>query len=237
MLMASFTIASAFAAVDVAAIAPFSTASAGASLPAGWRVVTLRGVKPAEIALVSDANATVLRIRSKGAAGSAAHPIANAAANTELRWRWKIDRVVEKADLAQRAGDDFSARLYVFFAVPLEELSFFERMKLRIARAIYGPDVPAAGICYVWDNLHAPGTVVPNPYASRIRTFVLQSGSARAGEWTAERRDLEADFLAAFGPRGSPVPPVSGIAAGNDTDQTGESATAWFGDISLGARS
>jgi hypothetical protein len=30
---------------------------------------------------------------------------------------------------------------------------------------------------------------------------------------------------------------VSGIAAGNDTDQTGESVTAWFGDISLGPRS
>jgi hypothetical protein len=29
---------------------------------------------------------------------------------------------------------------------------------------------------------------------------------------------------------------VTGIAAGNDTDQTGEAVTAWFGDFTLGAR-
>jgi hypothetical protein len=32
------------------------------------------------------------------------------------------------------------------------------------------------------------------------------------------------------------VPRVTGIAIGNDTDQTGESATAWFGDFRLEAR-
>jgi hypothetical protein len=52
-----------------------------------------------------------------------------------------------------------------------------------------------------------------------------------------ERRDLEADFRAAFGSReGKAPPPVTGIAAGNDTDQTGESVTAWFGDFLLGVR-
>jgi hypothetical protein len=29
---------------------------------------------------------------------------------------------------------------------------------------------------------------------------------------------------------------VTGIAAGNDTDQTGESVTAWFADFTLAAR-
>jgi hypothetical protein len=143
--------------------------------------------------------------------------------------------VVENADLAQRRGDDFAARVYVFFDVPVSELSIGERWKLRIARLIHGNDVPAAGICYVWDNRHAPGTIAPNPYAPRIRTFVLQSGAAHAGRWIAERRDLDADFRAAFGPRRDAVPRVTGIAAGNDTDQTGERVTAWFGDFTLGS--
>jgi hypothetical protein len=236
-MTASLAIAGAVMAAEVAAIAPFSAAPPGAALPAGWREVMLPRVKHAEVALVADEGATVLRVHSDAAAGSAAHPLrADVALQPTLSWRWKIDRVVEKADLAERAGDDFAARVYVFFDVPLRELSLGERWKLRIARLIYGDDVPAAGICYVWDNRHAPETVTPNPYVPRIRTFVLQSGEASAGRWITERRDLDADFRAAFGPRRDAVPRVSGIAAGNDTDQTGESVTAWFGDFTLGAR-
>ena len=52
------------------------------------------------------------------------------------------------------------------------------------------------------------------------------------------RRDIDADFRAAFGERWTkPTPRVVAIVAGNDTTgQTGESATAWFGDFRLGAR-
>jgi hypothetical protein len=234
---ASLAIALAAMAAEVAAIAPFSSASPGAALPAGWRAVVLPGVKRAEIALAADEGATVLRVFSDAAAGSAAHALgADVAPLPTLSWRWKVDRVVEKANLAERAGDDFAARVYVFFDVPLRELSFGERVKLGIARLIHGDDVPSAGICYVWDNRHAPQTITPNPYAPRIRTFVLRSGASQAGRWVTERRDLAADFRAAFGPRRDGVPRVTGIAAGNDTDQTGESVTAWFGDFTLGAR-
>ena len=32
------------------------------------------------------------------------------------------------------------------------------------------------------------------------------------------------------------MPPIAGITAGNDTDQTGEAVTAWFGDFRLEPR-
>jgi hypothetical protein len=86
----------------------------------------------------------------------------------------------------------------------------------------------------VWDNRHPVGTSAWSPYTDRVRTVVLESGASRAGRWVDEKRDLEADFHAAFG-AGLPMPPVMGIAAGNDTDQTGETVTAWFGDFHLGA--
>ena len=80
----------------------------------------------------------------------------------------------------------------------------------------------------------AAGTTAWSPYTNRIRMVVVESGSARAGQWVEEARDLEADFRAAFGEQwGKPMPAVTGIAAGNDTDQTGESAIAWFGDFRL----
>jgi len=144
------------------------------------------------------------------------------------------DGGLDKADLATKAGDDFAARVYVFFDVPMESLSWGQRLKLRIARLVYGNEVPAAGICYVWDNRHPQGTSGWNPYTDRVRTVVVESGNERAGRWVEETRDVEADFHAAFGAKVTPR--ITGIAAGNDTDQTGEEASAWFGDFRLEAR-
>ena len=64
--------------------------------------------------------------------------------------------------------------------------------------------------------------------------IVVESGGARAGQWVAESRDVGADFLAAFGHRTRNVPAITGVALSADTDQTGETVTAWFGDVALG---
>jgi hypothetical protein len=222
--------------VHAGAIAPFSTAAPGEQLPSGWSPRFVPGVAPSQLALVREGDATVLRVRSQASGGAASHALDAEVARTPLlAWRWKVDRVVQGADLARREGDDFAARVYVFFAVPEEALGFGARLKLRLARLLHGEVLPTAGLCYVWDNRHPPGTTAWNPYTDRIRTVVVESGAGRAGQWVEVRRDLEADFRAAFGGRGE-VPAISGLAAGNDTDQTGERASAWFGDFRLLAR-
>ena len=58
--------------------------------------------------------------------------------------------------------------------------------------------------------------------------IVLRNADSGVGDWADEKRDLAVDFRAAFG---DVAPVVTGIAIAADTDQTGESATAWFGDI------
>ena len=147
----------------------------------------------------------------------------------------RTEAEVARANLAEKGGDDFAARVYVFFDVPVESLPLGARAKALVARVVWGEKLPSAAICYVWDNRHPPGTGVWNPYTDRVRTVVLRSGSP--GAWAAESRDLAADFRAAFGAQWSgPVPRVTGIAIGNDTDQTGEAVTAWFGDFRLEAR-
>jgi hypothetical protein len=219
-------------------VSPFSTSMPGAQLPPGWTEQRLPKAAPAEASLVAGEGITVLRVRSHRASGGAVHALpADAPPASHLSWRWKVDRVVEKADLARRDGDDFAARVYVFFAIPVAELPFLDRVKIGLARLLYGERLPTAGICYVWDNRHPVGASAWNPYTNRIRMVVVESGPARAGQWIGERRDLDADFRAAFGAQWSrPTPRVTGIAAGNDTDQTGEDVTAWFGDFVLEAR-
>jgi hypothetical protein len=218
------------------AIAAFSGAGAGGPLPAGWSPLTLPRIAAPEFALVADSGVTVLRVRAASAAGTVAHSLDATTARTPiLSWRWRVDRVVEGADLERKSGDDFAARVYVFFDVPADSLPLAARMKAALARAFWGEKLPTAAICYVWDNRHPVGTSAWNPYTDRVRTVVLRSGSP--GAWAVESRDLEADFRAAFGGEWQgPVPRVTGIAAGNDTDQTRETVTAWFGDFRLEAR-
>ena len=217
-----------------AALAPFSSAHPGGDLPEGWRVVALPKAQRAEMALVREGGETVLRIDARASAVSAATRVRDASEGTRLKWRWRVDRVVDTADLGTRAGDDYAARVYVTFDVPLERLPFAARTRLRLARLFYGPDLPAAALCYVWDNRHPPGTQAWNAYSDHVRMVVLESGNGRAGHWVEESRDLAADYREAFGSRwpGSP-PPIEGIAVSSDTDQTGERVTAWIGDLRL----
>lgn len=217
-----------------ATLAPFSSARAGEGLPNGWRIVAIPKARPAEAALVADGPQSVLRIEARAAATSVAARVRVPGEGARIAWRWRVDRVVETANLETRAGDDFAARVYVTFDVPLERLPFAARTRLRLARLFYGADLPVAALCYVWDNRHAPGTQAWNAYSDHVRMVVVESGGARAGQWVEESRDLERDYREAFGARwpGS-VPAIDGVALSSDTDQTGEHVTAWFGDVRL----
>ena len=226
--------ACAIASDPAASIAPFSAARPGALLPAGWEVVRLRDRHPPEVALVDDAGATVLRLDSHDAAGSVAFRVTFDAQRTPtLAWRWRVDRVVDGADLHRKEGDDYAARVYVTFDVPDEALGFTQRARMAIARLIYGVDLPAAALCYVWDNRNPVGTTAWNAYTSQVRMIVLRSGTAQAGQWVSEARDVARDYREAFG---NPAPAISGVAVSSDTDQTHEKVTAWFGDLRLEAR-
>jgi hypothetical protein len=102
------------------------------------------------------------------------------------------------ADMTQKAGDDYAARVYVLFDYPRERLPWATRAKLALAEALYGQPVPTAALNYVWDNRQPVGSIKPNAYTERVRMVVLESGTAKAGQWISESRDLNADFRAAF---------------------------------------
>jgi len=206
---------------------PFSALKPGSQFPPAWTTLSLPDKPATRFSLVDDAGATVVRAESDAAAGTLVNRF-RAAADARLDWRWKVDRVVAAADLARKSGDDFAARLYVFFDVPFETLPLATRIKFRIVSLFYKIDLPTAALCYVWDNKHPVGHGTWSAYSDRVRLIVLRSGEA--GDWRSEKRNPAADFTAAFG---TPAPAITGIALGVDTDQTGERVVAHFGDISL----
>lgn len=218
------------AATADAVVLRFSVGAPGAAWPPGWVFYPMSARHPhTRFALVDDNGATVLRADAERSAGALAHALDLPAATT-LAWRWKIDHAVAAARPGRRAGDDYAARVYVFFDVPDDALGFATRWKLRLARKVLGVDLPNAALCYVWDNRRAPGTIAADPFVATVREIVLESGDARAGTWREERRDLAADYRAAFG---RAAPRVIGIAVASDTDNTRSRATAWFGDLEI----
>ena len=210
----------------------FSSLLPGQALPKEFRIIILPKIVQNKFSLVADDGKTVLRVESDNSAGSLGLPLTTSGggANTLLEWRWKVSRVLDKADMSAKTGDDFAARVYIFFDVSMDSLSFADRTKLRLARMIAGPDVPTAALCYVWDNTHRIGHTQWSPYTNRVRMIVLQSGTTNIEKWMAESRDIAADFRDAFG---FDAPAVTAVAVGNDTDNTGEHVTTWYGDVSL----
>lgn len=179
--------------------------------------------------LVQEQGATVIRADAQASMSGLTYPVrVNLQAFPLLRWRWKIAAPLQNADMTTKSGDDYAARIYVLFDYPSEKLPFSVRAQLRIAELLYRQAIPTAALNYVWDNRHPVGTIQPNTYTDRARMIVLQSGAGRAGEWVTETRNLAADFRAAFG---EDPPDVVAVALATDTDNTGENATAWYGDI------
>jgi hypothetical protein len=58
--------------------------------------------------------------------------------------------------------------------------------------------------------------------------LVVESGTADLNQWRSERRNIFEDYRRAFG---EDPPMITGVAIMTDSDNTGESATAWYGDI------
>ncbi len=169
-----------------------------------------------------------LEVRSQASMSLMARAVEVDLARTPvLCWRWRIERALETADLTRKAGDDQAARVYLGLALPPESLGLGDRLQLRLARSIFGPQVPDAAINYVWDNRQPAGSEHPNAYTSRTTMVVLRSGTAGLGRWVAERRDVGADLQRLHGPGVRLVQ----VAVAADTDNTGETATSGFADL------
>lgn len=226
LALLSGTCAGAASALDASVVPPLTVTQGGS----GWRHQTLPKVERAnEFAVLVEEGRPVLQVRS---ASSASSWVAQTAVDAQrlpfLRWRWKVSRSLAGSDLRTKQGDDYAARLYVFFDQPLERLSLGDRLRLQAARALSGVDVPAAALCYVWGGAQRAGEAAWNPYTDRVRMIVVDSGDAGALQWQAVSRDLRRDWHEAFG---GPLPMISGLAVGADTDNTGDSVQAWFADL------
>ncbi|MCC7248606.1 MAG: DUF3047 domain-containing protein [Lysobacter sp.] len=221
---------------SIARPTPFSIGPLGATAPAGWSVQALpKAEHKTQYDLVATDSGIVLRARADGAAATLRHNVfVDPALTPILHWRWRTQRMLQSADIGRKDVDDAVARVCVLFDRDPEKLTLKERALLKVDRARYGKDMPAATLCYVWDNRRPVGTVLDSARTPFVALIVASSGEADAGQWVRHRRDIAEDYRLAF--RTDP-PRIAAVTVEVDTDDTGESATSHFGDIFFVGRS
>lgn len=232
-------VAGAAGSADIASTVTPLSSGTDAKLPPPWHLVTLPKIpRHTRYELVTVDGRRVVRAEADGSYANVVHPLSGDTSSTPiLRWSWRVDRFPAGSDPTTRAGDDFAAKVCVLFDLPLDRLSFGDRMKVELGRRLFDPDLPAATLCYVWDRTTKSDAWFPNIYTDRVRMLPLRSGARGEQErWFDEKRDLRADFAKAFPDeaRGG-LPRIAAVAFASDADNTGASALAWFGDISLTA--
>lgn len=203
---------------------------AGGAIPDPWQMERLDDkVPPTRYRLREWDGVRAVEAHAVNSMALLARPLqVDLAKSPMLCWRWRIDAPLKSADMTQKSGDDYAARVYLSFEVPADTLSLGTRLGLSLARTLRGDQVPDAAVNYIWDNRHPAGTWQPNAYTDRARMLVLRTGGAEAGRWVGERRDVAADFQRAFGHAPSRL---TGMAIASDTDNTGEEARAGFADF------
>lgn len=212
-------------------VAKFSAVDEGAGLPADWEPLTFPKVgKHTEYTLIQDEGTTVIKATSEAAASGLTRKIGvDLKKYPVMHWRWKVDNVIQKSDVASKAGDDYAARIYVTFAYEPDKVSFGKKIKYKAGRAVLG-DIPIAAINYIWESKTPKDTIVDNAYTDFVKMIVIESGPENVGQWAEEERNVYEDYKKAFGEE---PPMISGVAIMTDTDNTGESAIAYYGDISF----
>jgi hypothetical protein len=215
---------------DVIEVGKFSTEALGNTLPGGWKPLTFKKIeRHTTYTLIQDDHTVVIKAVAEASASGLVREIKiNPKEYPIVEWQWKVTNILKKGDVYKKEGDDYPARIYITFEYDASKLGFFERAKYEAIRLLYGQYPPTAAINYIWESKAPIGTMVPNPYTDRAMMFVVESGEEKLNQWVSEKSNFYEDYKKAFGQE---PPLISGAAIMTDTDNTGESATAYYGDI------
>ena len=211
-------------------VGKFSAAPVEDTLPPDWKPLTFKRIERHTIyKLVKENDVVVIKALAEASASGLTREIKiNPKEYPIIQWRWRVIDVLKKGDVHKKEGDDYPARIYITFEYDPSKLGFFEKVKYETIKLLYGQYPPLGAINYIWESKAPIGTMVPNPYTDRVKIIVVESGEIKLNQWVSEERNVYEDYKKAFGEEPSMI---SGIAIMTDTDNTGESTTAYYGDI------
>lgn len=215
-------------------VQPFSANVTGSTLPSGWQPWIINRAKtPTLYQLVKDAGTgeVVLRaVAERSASGMKQRLDVAPAERPVIAWRWCVMDLITAADNQDRYSEDAPARLMLFFDGDKGVLPAREQMLMETAHLLTGQELPFATLMYVWENRFAPETLLRNSFTQQVKMIVVGTGRDRIGTWKSFQRNYVDDYRRAFGAEPGRL---IGVGIMTDTDNTGETVEAFYGDIVL----
>jgi len=126
-----------------------------------------------------------------------------------ITWRWRVHELPVGAKEDEKDTCDSGAAMVIVF----------KRGMLQV--------VPKC-IKYVWSSTLEPGTELTNPFSSKTKVRVQQSGMEEAGRWITERANVYEDYVRWFGKE---PPQVDYVALMSDSDTTHSRSVADYDEI------
>ena len=131
-----------------------------------------------------------------------------------LNWSWKKLNTIMPGNEAEKSGDDFVARVYV---IKDGGILFWKTLAIN----------------YVWSFQHKKDEGWNNPFAgSHARMYSVRDSSDDENQWFSEKRNVAADFKTFFQ---KDIQSIDGVAIMTDSDNSGLTAQALYGDIFFSA--
>ena len=134
------------------------------------------------------------------------------------------------ANEKEKGKDDCAARVFVVFKDQLPRASAYSRLKHKLGTTFSSFVPPGVAICYVWSNKLAKEESLESPFTDWVRIVAVESGTEKKDQWVSEQRNVFEDFKRLFG---AEPEKIVGVAVMTDTDQTGESITSFYREISF----
>lgn len=198
-----------------------------------WEHQTYASRRPTRYSATEHAGRPAVMARADGANSTLSLPLnpPPGALPKRIRFSWFVPALNPKFDLGEKGEDDAVVRMILSFEGDRStHWRARDHLVSELSSLIAGKPLPFASIMYVWDSRYPAGTVIPNPYTDRIRQIVVESGPDRLNQWVDFDRDIEADFRRAFGEAPGPL---VGLGLMSDTNNSGDSVTAWYGPMDL----
>ncbi len=127
-----------------------------------------------------------------------------------LNWSWRKEQPINPGNELDKKGDDFVARIYV---VKSGGLFYWNTLALN----------------YVWSYQHIKNDFWNNPFAGEKNKMLSQRDALDLKNvWFNEHRNVAIDFKQLLG---KDIRHIDGIAIMTDSDNSGLSAKALYGDI------
>ncbi len=174
----------------------------------GWEEKSFAGNTHYEI--VDTEQGKVLQARAQSSASGMFKKIRIDLTRTPwLHWSWRVDETFRGNDERSKAGDDYPARVYVV----VDGGMFFWRTR---------------AVNYVWSSNQPVGANWPNAFTGNAMMIAVRSGTADASRWVQERRNVREDLKRLFG---EDITHIDAVAVMSDSDNTGQTTSALYGDI------